>query len=56
VKTFLHVFAVLAVATLARHIAVMAVAYLALRRSPPEMRSEILRALGPVLTAVRPPR
>jgi hypothetical protein len=54
VTTFLHVSAVLAVGILARHVAVMAVAYLALRHSPPEKRSEILRALGPVLTAVRP--
>jgi hypothetical protein len=52
--TFLLASAPLAFAVLARHIALMTVAYLALRHSPPEQRSEILYALGPVLTAVHP--
>jgi hypothetical protein len=55
VTTFLLASAVLAVAPLARHIALMTVAYLALRHSQPEQRSQILSALGPVLTAIHPP-
>jgi hypothetical protein len=54
VTTFLLVSAALALVALTRHITLVTVAYLALRHSPPDKRSEILHALGPVLTAVHP--
>ena len=43
-------------AHLSRTAVLLALSYLALRRSEPAERKEILEALGPVLSAVGPPR
>jgi hypothetical protein len=42
-------------AHLGRTVVLLALSYLALRRSEPGERTEILDALGPVLSAVGPP-